>query len=287
MCHDDSVTGSLPPNHLPPNHPPPNHPPPNQQPDPGDDTGIAGSVTGEWVEVYQPDGAPEESPPPVPPVAAGRSGVVAVVLFVATLLLVIVGSVTPLFNASIPLFGGQSAEEGPADLLSADAWQLTTSADGIDGSTPRVISMPVPIGYPLALAALLLLVAVALWLRAGQRPPVMRVAKPVGLAAAVFLAGLVISLGMFELAWDKLGSSSLFTGLGTGVGSGYWTLLAAAGVGVAAAVLAYRVPQAAPEPEPAADEWTRPAEPDAGVPPGQPAEWPVVAVIPTDERTDW
>ena len=246
-------------------------------------------MTDEWVEVFQPDGAPAP-PTPEATVTAARYGVVTAVLFVAALLLVIVGSVTPLFNASIPLYGGAAGANGPADLLSADAWHLTTAANGVDqAGASRSITMPVPLGYPLALAGLLLLVTVALWLRAGQRPAAARAAKPVGLAASVFLAGLVIALGMFELAWDRLGSSSLFAGLGTGVGTGYWTLLAGAAVGVGAAVLAYRM--APPDTEPIPPEqaaWSAEPEPEEGeVPPGQPAEWPVVAVIPTDDRTEW
>lgn len=271
------VTGSLPPDE------PAEPPDPAQSPD---DAGIAGSVTGEWVEVYQPDGA-VDLPPPAPAVTSARYGVLTVVLFVVALLLVIVGSVTPLFNAAIPLFGDDSTTN-PADVLSADAWQMHTSTSsinpGLATANPSVFRMPVPIGYPLVLAALLLLAAVVLWLRAGQRPAALRAARPVGIVAAAFLAGLVLALGMFELAWDHLGRSPLFTGLSTGVGSGYWTLLASAGVAVAAAVLAYRV--VTPEPEAQPTEWSA-AEPDDGVPPGQPPDWPVVAVIPTDDRTEW
>lgn len=272
------MTGSLPPNQ------------PENGPDHPDDPGIAGSVTGEWVEVYQPDGAPE--PTPASPTTTGtRNTVMAIILFVATLLLVIVGSVTPLFTASIPLFTSGVADPatnpGPADVLSADAWQLSTADNSLNvAAAPRVTAMPVPIGYPLVLAALLLVITIALWLRAGQRPSSAGVARPVGLAAATFLTGLVIALGMFELAWSRFGSSSTFGGLGTAVGMGYWTLLAAAAVGLVAAILAYRVPAAEPAPEEPVD-WSPSPSPDSEVPPGQPAEWPVVAVIPTDERTDW
>lgn len=272
------MTGSLPPNE-------PHEPTEPNQPD---EAGVAGSVTGEWVEVYQPDGAPQEEEPLVPAVSARRFGVTVIVLFVGALLLVIVGSVTPLFNAAIPLFGGDSSFANANTVLSADAWQLTTVDSSFNTTSPtRTIGMPVPIGYPLALAALLLLAVLALWLRVGQQPGAVRIAKPVGLAAAAFLAGLAFALGMFELAWSGLGSTALLGGLSTSVGLGYWMLAAAAAVGIVAAVLGYRVPMPE-EPVPAPGQWD-PQPPSAAeqVPPGQPAQWPVVAVIPADEKTNW
>src|SRR5215472_18587007 len=107
VCHHDWVTGSLPTNQ-------PHEPAPENG---ADDAGIAGSVTGEWVEVFQPDGAPEPPAPPQEP-AAGRNGVVSLLLFVTALLLVIVGSVTPLFTAAIWLYNQGLADPatnpGPA-----------------------------------------------------------------------------------------------------------------------------------------------------------------------------
>jgi hypothetical protein len=67
-------------------------------------------------------------------------------------------------------------------------------------------------------------------------------------------------------------------------------------VSVVAVFVAYRRP-AEPSPDsvgmaivdqPFVDQPTVDQQGDSAVPPpGQPAEWPVVAVIPTDERTNW
>ncbi|HVV23488.1 MAG TPA: hypothetical protein VHF06_28895 [Pseudonocardiaceae bacterium] len=270
------MTGSLPSNEP---------PEPNDAKD-TDEAGVAGSVTDEWVEVYQPDGTPQEEEPLPPRATASRSGVTTVVLFVIALLLVIVGSVTPLFEASLRVSRSAAATIRSAPLLDADAWQMHVVDSPVLANTGRSIAMPVPIGYPLALAAVLLLAAVALWLRTGQDGRTARVARPVGLTAAVFLAGLVFALGMFELAWGGAGSSELFDGLITHIGLGYWMLCGAAVVAIAAVVFGYRVRPAPDQPEPA--QWAPPPRPDERqVPPGQPPEWPVVAVIPADEKTNW
>lgn len=277
------VTGSL----------PPDEPPEATGPDAADQAGVAGSVTGEWVEVYQPDGTlTEEEPPATAGPPARRMVLVVVVLFAASLLLVVVGSVLPLFRAAVQFLDRTESYRTTVDILTADAWQLRTVDNPLNPTaTAHAVATPVPLGYPLALAAVLLLAAVALWLKAAQQAGTVRAAKPVGLVAAAFLAGMVIAVGMFEVGWGRLASADAVEGLQPTIGLGYWLLVIGAVVGIVAAVLAHRLP-VAPEPEPAEPgPWpSRPADPDAeqsDVPPGQPTQWPVVAVIPADERTNW
>lgn len=268
---------------------------PDEPPEPTepDAAGVAGSVTGEWVEVYQPDGTPADDeptaqagPPPHPMVLA------VVVLFAVSLLLVVVGSVLPLFRAAAQFLDRTDSYRTTVDILTADAWQLRTVDNPLNPvATAHSVATPVPLGYPLALAAVLLLAAVALWLKARQQAGAVRAAKPVGLVAAAFLAGMVIAVGMFEVGWGRLASADAVEGLQPTIGLGYWLLVIGAVVGIVAAVLAHRV-AVAPEPEPDEPErWpSQPADPDAersDVPPGQPTQWPVVAVIPADERTNW
>jgi hypothetical protein len=105
-----------------------------------------------------------------------------------------------------------------------------------------------------------------------------------GVVTAGFLIGLVFAVGMFEIAWRAVGSSGALGPVTATIGIGYWLLVLGALVAVLAVVIAYRTPQSVPT---EVVETDQPAEADPLVPPGQPAEWPVVAVIPNDERTNW
>jgi hypothetical protein len=249
--------------------------PPSEQSSTSGDVGIAGSVSAQWVEVYPPD-ATEPDVEPVPPRRSGATAnVAATSMFALTLVLVVVGSITPLFRASVAL--------GPSftninDVLSMDAWQLHTVEQVPDAQLPsQAEPAPVPVGYPLLLVALLLAVVIVLRFMANRE----RGARVLGIATATFLAGLVVALGMFEVGWRAFGDSGAIGPLSADAGVGFWVLVIAALMGVAAAVVAFRsVPVAAtPVVVPVADPPL--------VPPGQPAEWPVVAVIPNDERTNW
>ncbi|HEX4702990.1 MAG TPA: hypothetical protein VH352_12730 [Pseudonocardiaceae bacterium] len=252
--------------------------PPEQPSTPGD-AGIAGSVTGQWAEVYPPDGHPsDDAEPDVEPLRAGVPGnAFATSMFVLTLVLVVVGSITPLFRASVAL--------GPSftnvdDVLSMDAWQLDAVQEA-PGLPTQAEPAPVPMGYPLLLVALLLAVVIVLRLRAHRRSGD-RLARVLGVATASFLAGLVVALGLFEAAWRALGISGIIGPLSANIGIGFWVLVIAAVVGIAAAVVGFRsVPV-----ETTAAVVVPIVDPPL-VPPGQPAEWPVVAVIPNDERTNW
>jgi hypothetical protein len=259
-------------------------PPSDQQPPAPEDAGVAGSVTGQWAEVYPPDtGEPEPAEKPtVSPLAA-----VATVLFGAAAILIVASSFMPLFQASLASGPGTP---GLTTTVSMDAWHLT-SGDQLPNSTlsSRVSPAPVPVGYPLVAAALLATVVTVLRLRpAGER-----LANALGIAAAAFATGLVFALGMFEAAWRGLSSSAAVGPVDATIGPGYWLLVTASVVSIVAAIAAYR---RSAEPSADADESDDsvgmtivypPAEPNAEVPPGQPAEWPVVAVIPNDERTNW
>lgn len=245
-------------------------------PDSDSDAGIAGAVTGEWVEVYPPDGeSPELQPEPRRP----RTGVLPTLLFAVSVVLVLFGSLGPLFYAFMGTFS-----DGRNTMV-AGAWRVT-SIDVVDGQPLTTTApMPVPVGYPIALAGVLLLVAVTLRLRAA------RGARTAGAVAATCLVTTVLMLGMLEIAWpDVWGEGGPGPGaVQAGVGAGFWSLLAAAVVASLAAVLSFRAsPRPESEPEPVAATW--PAEPVAArpeAPDGQPAEWPVVAVIPVDEGTNW
>jgi hypothetical protein len=285
----NGVTGSLPPT-GPPASPDPIGP--YGEPAPLEDAGIAGSVGDEWVEVYPPDDAQPDDDVDEFPSGPSRLGLLSVGLFVASLVLVVIGSVQPLFRAGLAL--------GPSytnvtNALTVDAWELTSANVTPDqqlGSHSE--ATPIPIGYPLLVAVLLLLLVMGLWLRAGRHPSAEGPAKVVGVIAATFLTGLVLALGMFELAWSNLGSSDAIGGIQSGVGVGFWVLVVASSVAVVAAVLAYRVQRDDladyvddESDQDDAGEWPNQPAAEGQVPPGQPAEWPVVAVIPADERTNW
>jgi hypothetical protein len=238
-------------------------------------------VTGEWVEVFPPDGEPaDEDEAPLDPGPRPRFASAATGLFGSSLVFVLLGSVLPLFRAIQPVSFGVTS------TLSVSAWRFT-SANLVPGRAPITHSepTPVPVGYPLLVVALLLAGAVVLWLRAGWRPSSLRTAKLTGVVAATFLAGLVFAFGMFEIAWQTFNTSSNATLVAT-AGEGFWALVIAAVAGITAVVLSLRVPTvAAPAPPPG--DWGDDDEPAESVPPGQPAEWPVVAVLPADDRTSW
>lgn len=242
-------------------------------------------MTSQWAEVYPPDGdEPEPEPVDLPTTATPPGAIVATGLFVATTVLVVVGSFTPLFQ----LFQ-TSAILGPSftSELSMDAWHLTSGNQTPNATLPsHVTAAPVPLGYPLLLLALLAAAVVVLRLLARPRPWTHRLAGALGVATAGFLIGLVCTLGMFEIGWRALGSSAALGPVTATIGLGYWMLVVAALVAVLAVVIAYRTPTApvATADFAVADE---PTQADPLVPPGQPAEWPVVAVIPNDERTNW
>ncbi|HEX3648797.1 MAG TPA: hypothetical protein VHV49_10220 [Pseudonocardiaceae bacterium] len=256
-----------------------------------DDPGIAGSVTGEWVEVYPPEGEPREAEPPEPddidPEPASRIGPLATGLFGAALILVLLGSVLPLFRAV------QQFRFGLADTLNVGAWRFTTANAVLIPSQRQAIRSlptPVPLGYPLIIAGLLLVAAAALGMRASWRPSSLRATRLVGVVAATFLAGLVFALGMFEIAWRTLlavADGNADNSLTAAPGQGFWLLVVAALAAIVAVVLVFRVRPAEPVEPPHHDWDDEEMEPAAEVPPGQPAEWPVVAVIPADERSDW
>lgn len=255
------VTGSLPPN------------------GPADEPGVAGSVTDEWVEVYPPDGGPpEEAEPELDPEPAHRLTPVVTGLFGGALVLVLLGSVLPLFTGVVRAPFRFSVTSS----LTVTAWRLTFTSLGSDRLLEtHTDASPVPVGYPLAIAALLLVATVVLWLRAGWRPSSGRLARVVGVIAGAFLAALVFTLGMFEAAWRTLFGVAVVSG-GTGglaadVGQGFWLLVVATLVGAAAVVLSFRLPTREPEPEPER------REPEAAPPP----DGPVVAVLPADERSTW
>ncbi|HYS37737.1 MAG TPA: hypothetical protein VEO01_19140 [Pseudonocardiaceae bacterium] len=254
-----------------------------QQPTP-EDAGSAGSVTSQWAEVYPPDGEePEPEPtdmrsnPATPPAAVVVTG-----LFVVTAVLVVVGSVTPLFQAF-----QVSAVLGPSftSAVTMDGWHLTSANQASNVTLPpSVTPAPIPLGYPLLVLALLAAAVVVLRLLVRRRPWTYRLAGVLGVVTAGFLIGLVFTLGMFEIAWRALSTSAAIGPVTTTIGVGYWMLVVATLLAGLAVVIAYRMPTT-----PVADFEVPDQQPEADplVPPGQPAEWPVVAVIPNDERTNW
>jgi hypothetical protein len=274
-----NVTGSLPTNGQ--------HPPaPSTSPG---DAGIAGSVTDQWAEVYPPAGGEPDDAEPLllPATPVSRAGAVATALYGVTAVLVVVGSIAPLFQSSQPL--GSSFTNVTSEL-SMNAWHLTSGASAPNTQLPtQVEAAPVPLGYPLLAAALLLALVVVLRLLALRRPAGDRFANALGIAGSAYVIGLVFALGTFELAWRGLSTSAAIGPQQETIGAGYWLLVTAAVVSLLATLAAYRRP-----PEPLFDDSVgmaiveQPADTDdPEVPPGQPAEWPVVAVIPNDERTNW
>lgn len=262
-----------------------------QQPEPAAanaDTGTAGSVTGQWVEVYPPGESPadgESAPEPADDVdrtPGNGAGAFATVLFGVSVIMIVVGSFMPLFQASMTL---ETAPSADSTILSMDAWHLTFG-DSVSGAplATHVEPAPVPLGYPLLVASLLLAIVVLLRLRALRRPAGQRLANALGVAAAAYLAGLAFAIGTFEVAWRGLSSSAAIGPVQELIGSGYWLLVVSALVSIGAVIAAYRRP-AEPLPDSVGMAIVERQQPL--VPPGQPAEWPVVAVIPSDERTNW
>lgn len=272
------VTGPLPTNGQQP-------PAPSQTPP--EDAGIAGSVTGQWAEVYPPGDDVPEAEPVEPRALVPRAGAVATVMYGVTAILVVAGSLTPLFQASLPL--GPSFTN-VSNLLSMDAWHLTSSDTSPGATLPsHTEAAPIPLGYPLLAAAVLLAIVVVLRLRVLRRPEGDRFANALGIGAAGYLAGLVFAVGTFEVAWVALRkSAAIGPTVQEIVGTGYWLLVAAAVLSVIATVAAYRrAPAPILEDSVGMAIVEQSQLEDPLVPPGQPAEWPVVAVIPNDERTNW
>jgi hypothetical protein len=274
-----TVTGSPPPSGQPAQPP---YEPVEQNQD--EDAGVAGSVSSGWVEVYPPDGGlPLDDP--IGPEPASSGGTVATGLFGITVLLIAAGSTTTLFRLA---FDYGPSHTNLSNDLTTSAWQFSVS-DQEPGATLSTHTglTPLLVGIPLALCALLLVAVIVLRLRA-NRPSTSstraaRAAGVLGVVAASFLAGLVFALGMFELAWTTFGQSGEIDALTTTIGAGFWVLVVAAVVGVAAGVLGFRNRVDRVEFVPA-----EPAIPVHGDEFGQfgprvaepPLEWPVVAVIP-------
>jgi hypothetical protein len=189
--------------------------------DPAEDSGSAGSVTGQWVEVYSPDGEPAQNEPVSVP--APRGGLAAVLLFGVSLVLVALGSVLPLAQAVAFAHAPGTASQ----TLSVEAWEITILPPDTGESGSQ--SSPLPIGYPLLLAGLLLIAAVVLRVRAH------RAATTVGVIAATFLAAMVLTAGVFAVAWQGFGTPD--EGLSSSIGNGFWVLVVAAVVGIVAAAL--------------------------------------------------
>lgn len=279
-----TVTGSPPPSGQPAQsyEPLPEEPGSENQ---TEDAGVAGSVSGGWVEVYPPEGGlPLEDP--IGPGPASSGGSVATGLFGITVLLIAAGSTTTLFRLA---FDYGPSHTNLSNELTTSAWQFSVS-DQNPGATLSTHTglTPLLLGIPLALCALLLVAVIVLRLRA-NRPSTSstrtaRVAGVLGVVAASFLAGLVFALGMFELAWTTFGQSGEVDALTTTIGTGFWVLVVAAVVGAAAAVLGFRsrVDQAFTA---SSGEAVMPVHGDefgqfGPQPEGPPLEWPVVAIIP-------
>jgi hypothetical protein len=263
--------------------PPPPSPPP---PPSSDDAGVAGSVTGQWAQVYEPDddGAPEPEPDE-PRARLSPTGATVTALYGLTAILVVVGSFMPLFQALLPL--GVSFTN-VSNLLSMDAWHLTSSDTAPNTTLPtQTTPAPIPLGYPLLAAALLLAVVVVLRLLALRRPERQRLANTLGIAGAAYLTGLVFAVGAFEVAWRALSKSAAIGPVREIIGSGYWLLVTAAVLSIIATFAAYRRTPAVAVSSSSEESVGMSIIEEPVVPPGQPAEWPVVAVIPNDERTNW
>jgi hypothetical protein len=242
-------------------------------PDPESDAGIAGTVTDEWVEVYPPEGGPPEPEPATPRPRLARS---PTILFAGSVLFVLFGSLLPLGVASQGSF-----VNGGGSTIAIAAWRLTSSGV-VDGHTlTHSAPTPIPVGFPIAIAAVPALLAVFLRLRAA------RGVRIVGVITATYLVTLVFVLGMLEIAWAGVfGPPDPTAAVRTGIGTGFWALSLAAVVASVGAGLAFVTGEA--KAEPVADSWpAQPAAAEPEAPEGQPAQWPVVAVIPPDEGTNW
>ncbi|MFL6142384.1 MAG: hypothetical protein ACJ72N_11035 [Labedaea sp.] len=159
------------------------------------------------------------------------------------------GSFLPLFVSTVRL-GYPNVEL----VTTVTAWGLRATANGLPDSTNGVAPLN---ALPLVLAVVLLLAAVLLARR--------RAATAV--AAAAFLTGAVATVGMQELAWkhnfEPTGVTATIPNLGVdlAVGSGFWLLVGAAVLAVAAALGALARPGAGP-----VGEREEPETPRLGIP---------------------
>ena len=165
----------------------------------------------------------------------------------------LVAAVCAVVGSFLPLVSGSLGLRGSAALtVSVTGWQATSNARSGDsvsalGSAPQN-------GIPLTIAAALLLIVTLLILMAAPRsaPAVLRLAALVGSAvAAAFFVGVLLTLGV-QLA-DLLSSiSGAGSGASSSLGAGFWLVLVAGLLSIAAVVLTVLPARPAPAQAPAA-----------------------------------
>lgn len=175
------------------------------------------------------DGMTEPVPPPLP-VTRPRLGrpIAATVVLLAGAVLAVVGTFGPLISTGF--------EESSFEVTS---WGLQVTKDGVTQPITESAAQIPPFGIPVVVAAIVTLAAAMLQLL-GIRGYVVQAARArmVATLAAGLLIGAVSMLVITAIGLYGASSQSPFT-----VGSGVWTLAAAA---VLAAVGAVLVPSAQP-----------------------------------------
>ncbi|QWF79649.1 hypothetical protein [Amycolatopsis sp. CA-230715] len=186
------------------------------------------------------DGEPGTAPSPV---VSPRQLVVAVLAALAAVVAV-AGSFLTLFSG-----GFASSFGGRGFSLSITGWAIELGGSAASRSAGG-LGPVAPIGYPLVLAAILLLFAAVLVLRSrAPEPKSVPVGKILVVAGAAFLTGTAVTVAMQGIGWSGLLGAA---GVAITPDVGFWLVAVGVVASIAAAVLAFlpeRVEPAGPEPE--------------------------------------
>jgi hypothetical protein len=182
---------------------------------------------------------PPEEPEPGPVGRWSRAGPVGAMLCFAAAALTMLGAFQDLFTA-------QPVGPGSRESVIITSWDIRIEINEVARSDT---SGAPPNGAPLMFAVVVLLAAAVLGMLAATRPSRPRLGWVSGLTAvigAAFLAAVVGTIGAQEVWWHRaLGTESLDGGFGPG----FWSLIAATGLAVVAAVVVWRPAVARPEPQ--------------------------------------
>lgn len=204
---------------------------------------------------------------------------IAPVLAALAAVLTLIGGFLPLFEIR-PQFGqGFLSSQNEGALLTVTAWRTQFYLPG-----QEVQDQPsAPLGAPLLLAAALFLAAVVAGVIYASRRAEGVVARGLTLAGAVFLPGIVLTIGMVGLGTSVRDDSDATA---TSIGSGLWLLILATLIAVAAVVVsALRTREPAPAWADPAVAFADTATPPSGIP-VQTAEVAITLLPPELPPTD-